>query len=83
MDSHPKEEEVEYEGLATQSLGTNMLAGALVSSSIFVRVQEGAFMALSGGLEGCARACQQPRRLLRIVNQTSPLSLRPEYQSMR
>ncbi|KAG9010647.1 Fe(2+) transporter [Tulasnella sp. JGI-2019a] len=34
MDSHPKgEEEVEYEGLATQSLGVNMLAGALAGIS--------------------------------------------------
>ncbi|KAG8884945.1 Fe(2+) transporter [Tulasnella sp. 331] len=33
MDSHSKEEEVEYEGLATQNLGVNMLAGALAGIS--------------------------------------------------
>lgn len=33
MENHPQPEEVEYEGLQTQSLGVNMLAGALVSLS--------------------------------------------------
>lgn len=33
MENHPEPEEAEYEGLETQSLGVNMLAGALVSLS--------------------------------------------------
>lgn len=33
MENHPQPEEVEYEGLETQSLGVNMLAGALAGIS--------------------------------------------------
>jgi len=33
MDSHPKPEEIEYEGLATQHVGVNMAAGALAGIS--------------------------------------------------